>query len=302
VNGFRFGLHVVAPSGREEWVHLARQAEDLGFSVITVPDHLIDGCLAPFAALGVAAEATSTLRVGTLVLNNSLRHPALVAREALTLDVLSGGRLELGLGAGSTMSASEHGSIGLPFDDAATRVSRLAESVEVLDGLLRGNEVTFEGEHYLLLGHRPWPPATQSPRPPMLIGGYGRAVLKIGAGIADTVGLSGRQARPLASDAIDERVAFIRAASAGRSVELQVLVPQVAVTDEPRDAADRLRDFYPDLNADEILGTPYLWIGTVDWICDQLLAARERWGISYFTVLQFSLEAAAPIVRRLAGA
>jgi probable F420-dependent oxidoreductase len=179
-------------------VRRARQAEDLGFSVVTVPDHLLDGCLSPFAALGVAAEATSTVRVGTLVLNNNLRHPTLVAREALTLDLLSGGRLELGLGAGSTMSAAEHDSIGMPFDDATTRVARLAESVEVLDGLLRGNEVTFEGEHYRLIGHRAWPPAVQQPRPPMLIGGSRRQVLKIGAELADTVGLSGSQARPLA--------------------------------------------------------------------------------------------------------
>lgn len=195
VNDFRFGLHVVAPSGREDWVQLARQAEDLGFSVMTVPDHLIDGCLSPFAALGVAAEATSTLRVGTLVLNNNLRHPALVAREALTLDVLSGGRLELGLGAGSAMSSSEHGSIGVPFDDATTRVARLAESVEVLDELLRGRAVTFEGEHYRVSDHRAWPPAIQKPRPPMLIGGNGHQVLRIGAERADTVGLSGPRAR-----------------------------------------------------------------------------------------------------------
>jgi alkanesulfonate monooxygenase SsuD/methylene tetrahydromethanopterin reductase-like flavin-dependent oxidoreductase (luciferase family) len=104
VNRFRFGLHVAAPSGREDWVRLARQAEDLGFSVVTVPDHLIDGCVSPFAALGVAAEATSTLRVGTLVLNNNnnnnMRHPTLMAREALTLDTLSGGRIELGLAPG----------------------------------------------------------------------------------------------------------------------------------------------------------------------------------------------------------
>ena len=301
VNEFRFGLHVVASSGRDEWVRLALQAEDVGFSVITVPDHLIDGCLSPFAALGVAAEATSTLRVGTLVLNNNLRHPTLVAREALTLDSLSGGRFELGVGAGSTMSSAEHGSIGMPFDDAATRVARLAESAVILDRLLRGDQVTFEGEHYRLSGHRAWPPAVQLPRPPMLIGGSGRHVLKIGAELADTVGLSGPQARPLAPEATDERVGFIRSASAGRSIEFQARVQQVILTDEPRNTAERLRDSFPELGADDIQGSPHLWIGTVDSICEDLLAARERWGMSYFTVFQFSLEAVAPIVTRLAG-
>jgi probable F420-dependent oxidoreductase len=260
--------------------------------------------VSPFAALGVAAEATSTLRVGTLVLNNNnnnMRHPTLMAREALTLDTLSGGRIELGLGAGSAMSSAEHRSIGMPFDNAATRAARLAESVAVVDGLLRGHEVSFEGDHYTLIGHRAWPPAVEQPRPPRLIGGSGRQVLKIGAEFADIVGLSGPQARPLAPKATDDRVEFIRSGSAGRPIELQTLVQQVILTDEPRDTAEGLRDSFPELSAEDILGTPHLWMGTIDSICEQLLVARERWGLSYFTVFQFSFEPAAPIVTRLAG-
>src|SRR5512133_1563667 len=145
MKAFRFGLHVLAPSGRDEWVTVARQAEELGFSVLSVADHLVDGCISPFAALGVAAEATSTLRVGTLVLNNDLRHPAVVAREVLALDSLSNGRVELGLGAGHGFP--EYESAGIRFDDAVTRVARLAEAVEMLDGLLRGSDVTFSGTH-----------------------------------------------------------------------------------------------------------------------------------------------------------
>lgn len=147
----RFGLHVLAPSNHDEWVALARRAEASGFSVLTVPDHLIDGCISPFAALGVAVEATSTLRVGTLVLNNDLRHPALVAREVLALDSLSEGRIELGLGAGHGFP--EYESVGIRFDDGKTRVARLAESIEVLDGLLRGHHVTLTGDHYRLIDH-----------------------------------------------------------------------------------------------------------------------------------------------------
>jgi probable F420-dependent oxidoreductase len=310
VRDLRFGLHVLALSGHDEWVSTARQAEDLGFSTLTVADHLVDGCISPFAALGVAAEATTILRIGTLVLNNDLRHPAVVAREALALDSLSGGRVELGLGAGHGFP--EYQSAGFRFDDGATRVARLAEAVEVLDGLLRGQDVTFSGDHYQLIGHRAWPPAIQRPRPPIFVGGNGRRLLRLAAERADTVGLSGtgrtkadgvtHEATGFPPDAVDERIALVRAASAGRDIELQALVQQVIVTDDPTSTAERLHKRLPELSVNDILATPYLWIGTVESICDQLLAARERWGFSYFTVFHHSLEAATPIVTRLAGA
>jgi probable F420-dependent oxidoreductase len=278
-----------------------------GFSTLTVADHLLEGCLSPFAALGVAAEVTSTLRVGTLVLNNDLRHPAVVAREVLALDALSGGRVELGVGAGHGFP--EYESIGIRFDDTATRVARLAEAVEVLDGLLRGNDVTFRGAHYQLTGQRAWPPPTQRSRPPLLVGGNGRRLLGMAAAHADTVALSGtgrtkadgltHEPTGFPAQAIDERIALARAA--GRDIELHALVQQVILTDDPRGAAQRLRERVPELSVDDILTTPYLWIGSVDSICDQIIAAREQWGFSYFTVFHHSLEAAMPIVARLAG-
>ena len=309
VRDLRFGVHVFAPSGHDEWVSIARRAEGLGFSVLTVPDHLIDGCLSPFAALGVAAEATSGLRFGTLVLNNDLRHPALVAREALALDALSGGRVELGLGAGSTMSIPEYESTGLRFDDGAARVARLAEAIEVLDGLLRGDDVTFTGEHYRLVAHRAWPSPTQRPRPPILVGGNGRRLLRMAAERADIVSLSGigrpksdglTDASGFLPQAVDERVALVRAASVGRDVELQALVQRVIITDDPHHATERVLESMPELTIEGILATPYLWIGTVESICEHVLEARERWGFSYLTVFQDSLEAAAPVIARLA--
>ena len=309
MKAFRFGLHVLAPSGRDEWVTVARQAEELGFSVLSVADHLVDGCISPFAALGVAAEATSTLRVGTLVLNNDLRHPAVVAREVLALDSLSNGRVELGLGAGHGFP--EYESAGIRFDDAVTRVARLAEAVEMLDGLLRGSDVTFSGTHYQLTEHRAWPPATQRPRPPILVGGNGRGLLQMAAARADTVGLSGtgrtkadgltHEPTGFPPKAVDERIALVRTAAAGRDVELQALVQRVILTDDPRGAAERLRKLMPELSVEDILTTPYLWIGTVESICDHVLAAKERWGFSYFTVFHHSLEPATPIVTRLVG-
>ncbi len=309
VKQFRFGLHVLAPSGHDEWVRLARQAEDLGFSVLTVPDHLLDGCLAPFAALGVAAEATSTLRIGTLVLNNDLRHPALVARETLALDSLSRGRVELGLGAGSPMSLPEYQSAGICFDDGATRVARLVEAIRVLDGLLQGKDVTFSGTHYQLTAHRAWPLPTQQHRPPIVVGGSGRRILQMAAKCADIVSLSGlgptksdgstQDATGLSPEALDRRVALVRAASVGRVVELQALVLRVIITDDPRGAAEDLQKVVPELSVDDILATPYLWVGTVQSICEDIAAARERWGFSYFSVFQDALMSAAPIVSRL---
>jgi probable F420-dependent oxidoreductase len=309
VRHLRFGVHVLAPSGHDEWVSTARRIEDLGFSTLTVADHLVDGCISPFAALGVAAEATSTLRVGTLVLNNDLRHPALVARETLALDSLSGGRVELGLGAGHGFP--EYESAGIRFDDGATRVARLAEAVEVLDGLLRGSDVTFRGDHYQLLGHRAWPPATQRLRPPILVGGNGHRLLSMAAARADIVGLSGtgrtkadgltHEATGFPPETVDERIALVRAASIGREVELHALIQQVIITDDPAGAAESLRKRVPELSTADILATPYVWIGTVESICDKVRAARERWGFSYFTVFQHSLEAATPVVAELAG-
>lgn len=169
------------------------------------------------------------------------------------------------------MSTPEYESVGIRFDDGATRVARLAEAVEVLDGLLRGNNVTFGGENYRLNGHRAWPAATQRPRPPILVGGSGRQPLRIAAQRADVVSLSGigptrsdggtHGTAGFSPDAVDARVALVRAASGGRDIELQALVQRVIVTDDPRGTAERARESLPELSVDDILGTPYLWIG-----------------------------------------
>jgi probable F420-dependent oxidoreductase len=311
VKDLRFGVHVFAPSGHGDWVDLCREAERSGFSILTIPDHLIDGCISPFASLGVAAEATTTLRVGTLVLNNELRHPAVVAREALALDALSRGRVELGLGAGSAMSSAEHASLGLPFDDAMTRVARLSEAVEVVDRLLRGDSVTFRGDYYQLADHRAWPPPTQQPRPPIVVGGSGRRLLRVAAQHADIVSLSvlgksapdgrGHETSGFSPKIVDERVGLIYGAAGGRDIELQALVQRVIVTDDARAAAERAQELLPELSVDEVLASPYLWIGSIDSIAEDILAARQRWGFSYFTVFQDSLEAVKPIITRLAS-
>src|SRR2546422_1282691 len=165
---FRFGVNVRTAGSHAEWADKARKVERLGYSVLLVPDHLAE-LLAPFPALAGAAAATTRLRVGTAVLNNDFRHPVLTAREAATLDVLSDGRLELGLGAGHMQS--EYEAAGLGFDPGATRVERLAEAVVVVKRLLEGEAVTYTGTHYRVTGHTIHPRPVQRPPPPIFIGG-----------------------------------------------------------------------------------------------------------------------------------
>src|SRR5919198_2200462 len=185
---FRFGVTVGRANSRAEWAEKARKLEDLGYSTLTVPDHLAD-LLAPMPALLSAAAATTRLRVGTNVLNNDFRHPILVAREAATVDLLTEGRLQLGLGAGHMQS--EYDQAGLGFDVGGTRVERLAEAVAIVKGLLKGEEVTFAGRHYRVTGHTIYPLPVQRPHPPILIGGNTTRLLTLAAKEADIVGVTG---------------------------------------------------------------------------------------------------------------
>src|SRR6266496_1952546 len=165
---FRFGVILRSAASRADWAEKARKVEALGYAVLTVPDHLAN-LVAPMPALASAAEATTRVRIGTMVLNNDLRHPVLLAREAATLDLLSDGRLELGLGAGHMQS--EYEQVGLAFDPGATRVERLEEAVVIVKRLLEGKPVTFRGRHYRVTGHTVHPRPIQRPRPPVFIGG-----------------------------------------------------------------------------------------------------------------------------------
>jgi len=175
---FRFGVNVRHAKSRAEWQETARKIEGLGYATLTLPDHLTD-MIAPMPALVSAAEATTTLRVGTNVLNNDFRHPVLIAREAAAVDLLTDGRLQLGLGAGSIQA--EYEQAGLGFDRGRTRVERLAEAVTIIKGLLKGEKVTFAGRHYHVTDHTIAPLPVQRPHPPILIGGNGRHLLALAA-------------------------------------------------------------------------------------------------------------------------
>jgi probable F420-dependent oxidoreductase len=310
VKPFRFGVNVVRAGSRHEWAEKARKVEDLGYSVLGVPDHLTE-MLAPVPAVLAAALATTRLRVGTGVLNNDFRHPVLLAREAATVDLLTDGRLELGLGAG--YAQAEYDQAGLRYDTGATRVARLAETIVLVKRLFAGEPVSFAGEHYRVTGHTLFPLPAQRPRPPILIGGNGPSLLTLAAKEADIVGLTGITFRrggtapdisAWKATVVDERVALVREAAGERfaRLEMNALVQRVIVTDDRRRVAEDLaRERWGQLSADDILESPYALIGTVDQLVEDLELRRQRWGISYILIHAPYLEALAPVITHLAG-
>src|SRR5499433_233613 len=298
---FRFGINIRDASSRAEWQDKARKVEALGYAVLLVPDHLA-AMLATIPAVMSAADATTRLRIDTSVLNNDLRHPVLLAREAATMDLLTDGRLELGLGAG--YMKVEYDQAGLRFDRGGVRVERLAESVAIVKGLLRGDEVDFAGAYYRVAAHRI--------HPPIIIGGNGLRLLTLAAKEADTVNLTGitftkggttpdMSAWRVAD--VDERMRLVREAAGPRvhRLELSAQIQRVIVTDHRREAAAELASQWKQLSVEDVLEAPYVLIGTVDEMVEALHARRERWGLSYFVTFEPYLETPAPVVARLAG-
>ena len=273
---FRFGLQASGAESPDEWAELARQAEGLGFDTLVVPDHAVPGAFAPMVALQASADATTSLRLGTLVLNNDFHHPGLLAREAATLQLLSGGRVELGLGAGH--AAPEYEALGLPFDPAPVRVGRLEESTAPACGRATTERSSSAGT--------------------------GTAVLRLAAREADIVGFTGL-GRTLAdgqrhtvewSDArIDAKVEVVRSAAGDRldRLELNVLVQHVKITEHRRPVIEAIAGLL-EADPSDLAGTPFLLVGTVDEIVEQLHLARERWGFSYFVTRDAA--ATAPVI------
>lgn len=305
---FRFGISTSVADSAQEWREKARKAEDLGFDVFSVADH-IRQTFQPLVALAVAAEATSRIRLGTMVLNNDFRHPILLAREAATLDVLSGGRLELGIGAGH--SGDEYREAGITFDPAKVRVARLGEAVQVVKQLWAGGETSFHGEHYSIAKHTSFPAPLQQVIP-LAIGGNGRGLLELAAREADIIGLTGffpgedgrgRTFPHFTFDTIGDRIELLRRAAGPRfdEIELNVLVQGVE-TEKPRERAEEWAVGFPGFTADEVLRSPFVLFGGVDELVEKLFAYRERFGISYITAFWPGIDALAPVVARLRGA
>jgi probable F420-dependent oxidoreductase len=308
VHPFRFGIQCRGPADALGWPELARKVEDLGWSTLTVADHL-DDQLAPMPALMAAAAATTTLRVGTMVLANDYRHPVLLAKEAATLDVLTGGRFELGIGAG--WMTSDYETAGIPMDRPGVRIERLTEALTVLRLCWGDGPVDHGGEHYRITGLDGQPKPLTPGGPPIVIGGGGERVLRLAAREADVVALNvnlkagviDERAFPDgAPDATERKLSWIREAAGARAddVELQVRVHLAVVTDDRDTVIEELAPAF-GLSPSEASQTPHALIGSVDEIVDQLVERRERWGISYLGLSADQLDAFAPVVARLVG-
>ena len=281
----------------------ARGAEDAGFDVLHSWDHVIDAW-SPLVPLMAVADCTTRLRVCPLVLNNDFHHPVHLAQELASMDHLSGGRVEVGLGAGH--SFTEYSAIGQAFDPPSVRKARLAESVEVIRRLLDGEVVTHHGEHYQLERVQPFPSLQE--HVPLLVGVNGKRALAHASRHADIIGLTmlGRTLEDgqrhevrWQADRLDATIRYIRqqAAERGGRLELNVLVQQIILTDNRREAAHQVAGRVPGLTVEDALATPFLAIGSHDEIADHLRACRNRWGISYFSVRDIA--GFEPIIQRL---
>jgi probable F420-dependent oxidoreductase len=305
---FRFGVQATGASSASDWREKARKVEDLGFSTLYTPDHFLDTVLAPMVAITVAATATTTLRVGTLVLGNDYKHPAVVAKEAATLDVLSDGRLELGIGAG--WMQTDYDALGISYDSAGVRIERLAEAIAVLKSAWAPGPFSLEGEHYTITEYDGIPKPVQQPLP-LLVGGGGPKLLRLAGREADIVGINPNlRAGAVTADAVQSSVAsetkrkvdWVREGAGDRfdDIELQIRYFVCAVTDDARGLAEAMAPGM-GLTADDALESGVALVGTVDEICDTLVARREEWGVSYVVVGDDDLDAFGPVVARLAG-
>jgi probable F420-dependent oxidoreductase len=305
---FRFGIQCKGPADGAGWAAHARKVEDLGWSVLTVADHFDEG-MAPIPAVVAAASATSTLTVGTMVLANDYRHPVVVAKEAATVDVLSGGRFELGLGAGWTTADYEQA--GFRLDRPGVRIARLAEAIDVVRGLWAPGPLDHAGEHHRITGLDGLPKPASPTGPRLVVGGGGEKLLRLAAAKADVIAINVNLAAGVIDerafpdgvpDATDRKLGWIREAAGARfeQLELQSRIHLAMVTDDRDGVLAQLSPAF-GLTPQEAAETPHALIGTVEQICDQLVERRERWGISYVTLSADQLDAFAPVVARLAG-
>jgi probable F420-dependent oxidoreductase len=305
---FRFGVQASKAGSGKEWVELARRVEGHGYSTLAVPDHF-DDQFAPMPALATAAAATETLRVGALVFDNDYKHPLVLAKELATLDVLSEGRVEIGIGAG--WMRSDYDQAGITYDPPGVRVERLVEGLAVLEGVLSGEPFSFEGTHYRIDGHTGRPLPVQRPRPPILIGAGGPRMLRIAGREADIVGInpmitSGSVDAAAMADMVpsrvDAKVAAVRDGAGDRigEIELNVRAFIVRITDDRREVAESMAGFM-GITPEDVLEMPFSCIGTPAQIADDLRANRERWGFSYVIVGAVDVDSFAPVVAELAG-
>lgn len=312
---FRFGVISERMTTRQQWLEQARRAEALGFATLLIRDHFVPDFFgdqfAPFAALMAAASVTSTLRIGNLVIDNDYRHPVVLAKEAATLDLLSDGRFELGLGAGWLQT--EYEQAGLPFDPPTVRISRMEEAIHVLKGLFSGEPLAFAGKHYTIDGLRGYPMPAQRPHPPLLIGGAGKRMLGIAGREADIAHFMPRTIATgtLVSDPRDrlacqvvEKVGWLCEAAGARFDDIELgLGATFVIADDRTSATERLihERGWEGIVVDEVWDMPSIFVGSLDQIAHDMSERRARLGFSYFTIPDDEMDACSPVVARMAG-
>jgi len=305
--GFRFGVQVSKETTAKGWAELARRTEAAGYEVLTMPDHFTDQ-LAPVPALMAAASATTTLRVGALVFDNDYKHPVVLAKELATIDLLSDGRLDIGLGAGWMISDYEEA--GIPYDSPKVRIDRFIEGVAVIRGAMAEGSFSFSGDHYTITNYNGQPKPIQA-RPPLLIGGGGKRVLTYAAREADIIGINGtltagvvgpEALSTMTAESVDEKVAIVAAAGAHRinDIEMNIRTFFVKVTNDRAATVDGISSMF-GVSKDMIDASPFALIGSVEECIEQLLERRERWGFSYTIVGAENIDECAPIVAALRG-
>ncbi len=310
IKPFRFGVQLTAsPSGRE-WVEQAKRIEACGYSIATMPDHFNEQW-APMPALQAILDATTTLRAGALVFDNDYKHPLVLAKELATMDVLSDGRVEIGLGAGWMVADYEQA--GMTYDSPGVRIDRFVEALAVIKGLMGDGAFSFTGDHYTITDHHGFPKPVQRPYPPIIIGGGGKRVLSIAAREADTVGVNGtlnsgviglEAIATMTADAVADKVAIVAEAAqaAGRldQIEMNIRTFFVSVTD---DRAKRVADMAAMIGVEPAMieASPFALIGSATKIAEDLIERREQYGFSYVIVGGAEIDDFAPVVARLAG-
>lgn len=310
---FRFGVineQLLAPAA---WIEQVRRVEALGYATFLIRDHVVPDYFgdqyAPLVALAAAAAATARIRLGTMVLANDFRHPAHLAKEAATLHALSGGRLELGLGAG--WLRSEYAALGLRLDPAGARIARLEEALAVIRALWSGEPTSFAGRHYQITGLRLAP--APAPPPRIFLGGGHERMLTLAGRVADSVGLltSSVASGELVADpaertpeAVERRLGWVRAGAGARWPQLELsLIPTVVLADDRRGATERLiaERGWHGMAPEAIWAMPSFFVGDLAQIARDMAGRRERYGFSYYVFSDHQAEALAPLVAGLAG-
>ena len=303
---FRFGIFATRADSAAQWRAKARRIEELGYDVLLMPDHL-GAQLAPVPALMAAADATTTLRLGSFVFANDYRNPVMLAKEAATIDLLSGGRLEFGLGAG--WSTPDYETLGIAYDAPKVRVARMAEALHLIKRCWDEDQVEHSGLHYTVRSARVLPKPLQRPHPPVMVGGGGPVMLRLAAREADIVALAPQvdhEGRPklgqLTVGATADKVRLVREAAGARfdSLELNAIVFDAAVTDEPSSLLDAVAGRMKAALS-TLVESPYFLFGSLATLRRQLLERRERLGISYYSIPEKVMEPFAPLARELRG-